>query len=313
MKLVVSSSPHITGKETTASIMQKVVIATVPAIIASVLVFGFRALLLTAVSVASCVAFEYLYEKLLKKPITVNDFSAVVTGILLAFNVPSTLPIWMVVVGAAVAIVVVKQLFGGIGFNFANPALAARIILGLSWTSQMTAWVFPKTFSGDAVASATPLTAYANGAGEMPNILDMFIGTTGGVLGETSALALLIGFVFLVATKVISPVIRVTYVATVAVLAVLLGVDPVVYVLGGGLLLGAIFMATDYTTSHYTAKGKIIFGIGMGVITVIIRRYGSMAEGVSYAILLMNLVVPYINRCTRQRPLGAPKKVKEAK
>ena len=176
----------------------------------------------------------------------------------------------------------------------------------------MTSWTFPATFSGDAVATATPLAVYAN-TGVATNYMDMFIGTTGGVLGETSALALLLGFVYLVVRKVISPTIPVTYVATVAVLAVVLGVDPVVYVLGGGLLLGAIFMATDYVTSPYTEKGKIIFGIGLGVITVIIRRFGSMTEGVSYAILLMNLVVPYINKATRQKPLGAPKAVKEAK
>ena len=312
MKLIVSSSPHITGKDTTSAIMGKVAVALMPALVAAVLVFGFRALMLTAVTVASCVCFEYVYEKRLGLPVTVGDLSAVVTGLLLAFNMPSTLPIPMAIVGSAVAIIVVKQLFGGIGFNFANPAIVGRIVLGLSWTGAMTNWVFPKPFSGDLVATATPLAAYANGRGTAPAYIDMFIGTTGGVLGETSALALLIGFVFLVATKVISPVIPLTYVGTVAVLAFLVGVDPVVYILGGGLLLGAIFMATDYVTSPYTVKGKLIFGVCLGIITVIIRRWGNMAEGVSYAILLMNLVVPYINRATRQRPLGAAKKAKEA-
>lgn len=311
MKLIVSSSPHITSKETTQSIMLKVIIATVPAMIASVLIFGIRSLLLTGVTVAACVGFEYLYETILKKPITVSDLSAVVTGILLAFNMPVNFPLWMAIIGAAVSIVVVKQLFGGIGFNFANPAIVGRIVLGLSWTSAMTSWVFPKSFSGDVIATATPLKNYV--AGGASNYMDMFMGTTGGVIGETSALALLIGFVFLVVTKVISPVIPVTYVATVAVLAVCFGQDPVVYVLGGGLLLGAIFMATDYTTSPYTTKGKIIFGLGLGLITVLIRRFGTMTEGVSYAILLMNLLVPYINRNSRQKPLGAPAKVKEAK
>ena len=311
MKLLVSSAPHITGKDTTASLMRDLIIAMVPALVASTLFFGVQSLILTAVSVLACVAFEYLYEKMLKKPITVGDLSAAVTGILLAFNCPPTLPLWTVVVGAFFAIVIVKQLFGGLGYNFANPAIVARIILGLGYTGLMTSWTFPATFSGDAVASATPLAVYA--AGGTPNYMDMFIGTTGGVLGETSALALLLGFVYLVVRKVISPTIPVTYVATVAVLAVVLGVDPVVYVLGGGLLLGAIFMATDYVTSPYTEKGKIIFGIGLGLITVIIRRFGSMTEGVSYAILLMNLVVPYINKATRQKPLGAPKAVKEAK
>ena len=311
MKLLVSSAPHITGKDTTASLMRDLIIAMVPALVASTLFFGVQSLILTAVSVLACVAFEYLYEKMLKKPITVGDLSAAVTGILLAFNCPPTLPLWTVVVGAFFAIVIVKQLFGGLGYNFANPAIVARIILGLGYTGLMTSWTFPATVSGDAVASATPLAVYA--AGGTVNYLDMFVGSTGGVLGETSALALLLGFVYLVVRKVISPTIPVTYVATVAVLAVVLGVDPVVYVLGGGLLLGAIFMATDYVTSPYTEKGKIIFGIGLGVITVIIRRFGSMTEGVSYAILLMNLVVPYINKATRQKPLGAPKAVKEAK
>lgn len=311
MKLLVSSAPHITGKDSTASLMRDLIIAMVPAMIASTLFFGVQSLILTAVSTLACVAFEYLYEKMLKKPITVGDLSAAVTGILLAFNCPPTLPLWTVVVGAFFAIIIVKQLFGGLGYNFANPAIVARIILGLGYTGLMTSWTFPATVSGDAVASATPLAVYA--AGGTVNYLDMFVGSTGGVLGETSALALLLGFVYLVVRKVISPTIPVTYVATVAVLAVVLGVDPVVYVLGGGLLLGAIFMATDYVTSPYTEKGKIIFGIGLGVITVIIRRFGSMTEGVSYAILLMNLVVPYINKATRQKPLGAPKAVKEAK
>ncbi|MBR5806065.1 MAG: RnfABCDGE type electron transport complex subunit D [Oscillospiraceae bacterium] len=311
MKLLVSSAPHITGKDSTASLMRDLIIAMVPAMAASVFFFGVQTLILTAVSVLACVAFEYLYEKMLKKPITVGDLSAAVTGILLAFNCPPTLPLWTVVVGAFFAIIIVKQLFGGLGYNFANPAIVARIILGLGYTGLMTSWTFPATVSGDAVASATPLAVYA--AGGTVNYLDMFVGSTGGVLGETSALALLLGFVYLVVRKVISPTIPVTYVATVAVLAVVLGVDPVVYVLGGGLLLGAIFMATDYVTSPYTEKGKIIFGIGLGVITVMIRRFGSMTEGVSYAILLMNLVVPYINKATRQKPLGAPKAVKEAK
>ena len=311
MKLLVSSAPHITGKDTTASLMRDLIIAMVPAMVASVFFFGVQSLILTAVSVLACVGFEFLYQKMLKKPVTISDLSAAVTGILIAFNCPPTLPLWTVVVGAFFAIVIVKQLFGGLGYNFANPAIVARIILGLGYTGLMTSWTFPATISGDAVASATPLAVYA--AGGTVNYLDMFVGATGGVLGETSALALLIGFVYLVVRKVISPTIPVTYVATVAVLAVVLGVDPVVYVLGGGLLLGAIFMATDYVTSPYTEKGKIIFGIGLGVITVMIRRFGSMTEGVSYAILLMNLVVPYINKATRQKPLGAPKAVKEAK
>ncbi len=309
MKLIVSSSPHITGKDSTQTIMRDVIIALLPALAVSVYAFGPRTLALVAVTVAACVAFEYIYEKRMKLPVTVSDLSAVVTGMLLAYNMPPTFPFWMAVVGAAVSIIVVKQLFGGIGFNFANPAIAGRIILSLSYASYMTAWKFPAT---DFAASATPLALYANGAGTVTPYMDMFLGTTGGVLGETSAVALLIGFAYLLFRKVISPIIPVTYVATVAVLALIAGLDVGVYVLGGGLLLGAIFMATDYVTSPYTAKGKIIFGLGLGIITFMIRRFGTMAEGVSYAILLMNLLVPYINMNTRQRPLGAPAK-KEAK
>ncbi|MEG1782075.1 MAG: RnfABCDGE type electron transport complex subunit D [Oscillospiraceae bacterium] len=311
MKLAVSSSPHITGKDTTRSLMMNVVIAMVPAIIASGLVFGLRSVMLIAVTAAACVGFEYLYQTGMKKPVTVGDMSAVVTGILLAFNMPSTFPFWMAIVGAFFAIVVVKQLFGGIGFNFANPAIVARIMLSISFAGAMTSFVFPKTFSGsDVLASATPLAA--NAAGNAVPYMDMFLGTCGGVLGETSALALLIGFAYLVFTKTISPAIPLTYVATVAVFAAVLGQDPMTYILGGGLLLGAIFMATDYVTSPYTLKGKIIFGLGLGFITVMIRAFGSMTEGVSYAILIMNLLVPYINRLSRQRPLGVQKSSKKS-
>ena len=313
MKLFVSSAPHITGKDSSRSIMLDVIVAMIPAIIASGVIFGLRAILLIAVTAAACVLFEGLWNKALKKEQTIGDLSAVVTGILLAFNMPSTLPIWMAVVGAAFAILMVKQLFGGIGYNFANPAITARIILATSFAGAMTNFVHP-TQTIDAIAAATPLAANAAGAfAEGAPYLTMFLGLHGGVLGETSALALLIGFVYLVIAKVISPAIPVTYVATVAVLAVLFGQDPLVHVLGGGLLLGAIFMATDYVTSPYTLKGKIVFGIGLGVITMLIRVFGTMTEGVSYAILLMNLFVPYINQLTRQKPLGAPKKVKEAK
>ena len=314
MKLFVSSAPHITGKDSSRSIMLDVIIAMVPAIIASGVIFGLRAVLLTAVTAAACVVFEYLWNKAMKKEQTVGDLSAVVTGILLAFNMPSTMPFWMAIVGAAFAILMVKQLFGGIGYNFANPAITARIILATSFAGSMTSFVYPAT-TCDAIASATPLAANAAGAfaeGGAP-YLTLFLGTHGGVLGETSALALLIGFAYLLIKKVISPAIPVTYVATVAVLAVVFGQDPLFHVLGGGLLLGAIFMATDYVTSPYTLKGKIVFGLGLGLITMMIRVFGTMAEGVSYAILLMNLFVPYINQLTRQKPLGAPKKVKEAK
>ena len=314
MKLTVSSAPHITGKDSSRSIMLDVIIAMVPALIAATMIFGSRALILTAVTVAACVVFEFLWNKALKKEQTIGDLSAVVTGMLLAFNMPATMPYWMAIVGAAFAIIMVKQLFGGIGYNFVNPAITARIILATSFAGSMTNFAFPMT-TCDALASATPLAANVAGAfadGAYP-FYEMFLGMHGGVIGEVSALALLVGFVYLLIAKVISPVIPVTYVATVAVLAVVFGQNPLFHILGGGLLLGAIFMATDYVTSPYTVKGKIVFGIGLGLITMIIRIFGSMTEGVSYAILLMNLFVPYINRLTRQKPLGAPKKVKEAK
>lgn len=314
MKLTVSSAPHITGKDSSRSIMLDVIIAMVPALIAATMIFGSRALILTAVTVAACVVFEFLWNKAAKKEQTIGDLSAVVTGMLLAFNMPATMPYWMAIVGAAFAIIMVKQLFGGIGYNFVNPAITARIILATSFAGSMTNFAFPVT-TCDALASATPLAANAAGAfadGSYP-FYEMFLGMHGGVIGEVSALALLVGFVYLLIAKVISPVIPVTYVATVAVLAVVFGQNPLFHILGGGLLLGAIFMATDYVTSPYTVKGKIVFGIGLGLITMIIRIFGSMTEGVSYAILLMNLFVPYINRLTRQKPLGAPKKVKEAK
>lgn len=310
MKLIVSSSPHITGKDSSQSLMRNVIIATVPAIIASAIIFGFGSIATIAITVASCVGFEWLYQKVMKQPSTIGDLSAVVTGILLAFNIPPTMmtptTFWMPIAGSFFAIVVVKQLFGGIGFNFANPAIVGRIILATSFAGAMTNFIHPTSLSGaDVVATATPLAAYAQGGAV--SYLDMFLGTTGGVLGETSAVALLIGFVYLVVTKTISPVIPVTYVATVAVLAAVLGQDPIVHVLGGGLLLGAIFMATDYVTSPYTIKGKLVFGLGLGIITIMIRVFGTMTEGVSYAILLMNLFVPYINRLTRQKPLGGKK------
>ena len=262
MKLFVSSAPHITGKDSSRSIMLDVIIAMIPAIIASGMIFGLRAVLLTAVTAAACVVFEFLWNKALKKEQTVGDLSAVVTGILLAFNMPSTMPIWMAVVGAAFAILMVKQLFGGIGYNFANPAITARIILATSFAGAMTNFVHP-TQSIDAIAAATPLAANAAGAfaeGGAP-YLTMFLGIHGGVLGETSALALLIGFVYLLIKKVISPAIPVTYVATVAVLAVLFGQDPLVHILGGGLLLGAIFMASDYVTSPYTMESLKVKGL----------------------------------------------------
>jgi len=302
-KLMVSPSPHIHDAVSTQSIMRDVLIAMVPALVASVLIFGFRSLVLTAVCIASCVIFEYFTRKILGRSNDIGDLSAAVTGMLLAFNLPVELPLWMAVLGCFFAIVVVKQLFGGIGQNFANPAIAARIFLLLSFSLPMTTWVQVNQVSG-----ATPLAQMAlERAGEaqnLPTYLDMFLGLRGGCLGETCALALIIGGVYLIARKVITPTIPVAFIGGVAVLALLFGEDPLYHVLGGGVLLGAIFMATDYTTSPVTEKGKVIFGLCCAALTMIIRVFGSYPEGVSYAILLMNIVTPLINKYTRNKPFG---------
>ena len=303
-KLIVTAAPHITSADSTQKIMQRVCLALVPALIASVITFGINALILTAVTVIACVAFEYGYCKLMGREIPVGDFSAVVTGMLLAFNLPANLPWWMAVVGALVAIVVVKQLFGGMGYNFANPAIVARIALAVGFAGKMAN--YPKPDNGiDVLASATPLAV----AGELgtDSYVTLLLGNHGGVLGETCAITILLGGIYLIVTKVISPMIPVTYLGTVAVLSVIAGKDPIVQLLSGGLMLGAFFMATDYVTSPTTDKGKLVFGIGLGVITCAIRFFGTMNEGVSFAILLMNLTVPYIDVLTRQDKLGIAK------
>ena len=301
-KLIISSAPHITAEDTTQKIMQRVCLALMPALAASVLVCGFASLALTVISVLSCVFFEYAFCRMMKREVPVDDWSAVVTGILLAFNVPSTLPWWMLVVGAFIAIVIVKQLFGGLGHNFANPAIVARIALAIGFAEKMSGYSFPES-GVDALSSATPLAADAGSAAYRA----LLLGTHGGVLGETCALTILLGGIYLIATKVISPTIPVAYLGTVAVLAVCAGQDHIYQLLSGGLLLGAIFMATDYVTSPTTRKGKLVFGIGLGVITCAIRFLGTIPEGVSFAILLMNLLVPYIEELTRQEKLGIAK------
>ena len=307
-KLIVTAAPHITSADSTQKIMQRVCIALVPTLIASVFIFGINSLILTAVTVAACVFFEWAYCKLMGREIPIADFSAVVTGMLLAFNLPATLPWWMAIVGAFIAIVIVKQLFGGLGYNFANPAIVARIALAVGFASRMAN--YPKPANGiDALASATPLAVSGQlGAGEYVTLL---LGNHGGVLGETCAITILLGGIYLIVTKVISPMIPVTYLATVAVLSFCFGLDPIVQLLSGGLMLGAFFMATDYVTSPTTDKGKLIFGIGLGFITMMIRKFGTMNEGVSFAILLMNLLVPYIDVLTRQDKLGITKAKKE--
>lgn len=300
--MLVKASPHIRDNSSTQKIMLDVLIALVPAIIASSIIFGARALLLIGVTAAACVAFEYLYCYLMKKPIPIGDLSAVVTGVLLAFNMPSTMPLWMAIIGAFVSIVIVKQMFGGLGHNFANPAIVGRIVLSLSFGARMTAYAYHKFEGGvDALASATPLVATQHA--DLP-LLQLFLGVHGGVLGETCALALILGGIWLVVRKVISPTIPLTYLATVAVISLLAGQEPLVQLLSGGLMLGAIFMATDYVTSPLTGWGRVIFGVGCGFITVLIRQFANATEGVSFAILLMNLLVPYINGWTMTKPLG---------
>lgn len=304
MSYIVSVSPHLHSKVDTKSLMRDVCIALVPALIASVVIFGFRSLLVTAVCVAAAVLTEFLYQKGTKQTVTIGDWSAVVTGVLLAFNLPVSIPLWQAALGSIVAILVVKQLFGGLGCNFANPAIVGRIVLFLSFSKTMTAWTFP-----DAVSTATPLAVMAKG-GELPSLLNMFLGVKGGCLGEVSVLALLIGFVYLLVRRVITWHTPVVFVGTVFVLSWLLGGDflyAVNQIMAGGLMLGAIFMATDYATTPSTNKGRMIFGLGCGILTVLIRQWGSYAEGVSFAILFMNILTPYISKWTRTKPFGGVK------
>ena len=327
LKLIASSSPHIRSKDDTQSIMIDVCIALLPALVASVIVFGFQALVLTVISVVSCVFWEWAYRKLMKKNCSVGDCSAVVTGMLLAFVCPVSLPWWTIVIGSFFAIVVVKQLYGGIGCNFLNPALAGRAVLVASYAGAMTTWVQPGFknavaifgSAADVATGATPMALMKDGAfDQMPEIMDMFLGFIGGSLGETSALALLIGFAWLLLRKVISWQIPVAYIATVAVVSLLsapaeLGaVNYMLYsIFGGGLMLGAIFMATDYATSPVTKAGQLVFGIGCGLLTVFIRRFGSYPEGVCYSILVMNCCTWLLDKYIKPTIYGAPKKEKK--
>lgn len=313
--LLVTPHPHIKSPMTTQKIMLNVIIALVPAIIASVIMFGFRSLLIIAISAASCVLFEYLFNLATKREQTVFDLSAVVTGILLACNLPVGIPMWMVIIGAFTAIIVGKCLFGGLGQNFVNPAILGRIVLMISFTTEMTTWATPfDWYYGISNTTATPLTmADAIMSKTKPSDLELFLGMHAGCLGEVSALALLIGGIYLVCRRIINPIIPVTYIGTVFVFTAILGKDPVYHVLAGGLMLGAIFMATDYVTSPVTNLGKVIFGLGLGVITVIIRLFGSYPEGVSFAIILMNILVPFIDKATKTRPFGRIKPQKKAK
>ncbi len=325
-KLTVSASPHVRSNETTTGIMLDVIIALVPALVMSVVYFGLRAIVLTATCVASCVFFEYISRKLMKRSNTLGDLSAIVTGIILAFNLPATLPLWMAVIGSVVAIVVVKQMFGGIGQNFVNPAMTARIILMVSFPTAMAKWVAPftNTWAADAVTTATPMASLAAVEGgdlsmaeNLPSLAQMFIGNHGGSMGEVCSIALICGGVYLLLRKVISPIIPVCFIGTVAVCMLFAGnfnLEFVAYqLLGGGLMLGAFFMATDYTTSPITKKGKVIFGIGCGLITSVIRIFGALPEGVSFSIILMNILVPHIENLTTLKPFGFVKEKKNKK
>lgn len=327
LKLIASSSPHIRNNEDTRSIMMDVIIAMLPALGWSVFNFGWKALLLTAVSVVSCLFWEWGYRKVLHKPQMVGDLSAVVTGMLLAFVCPANLPLWMIVIGAFFSIVVVKQLYGGIGCNFLNPALAGRAALLACYATAMTAWAIPQTKLDTVVSSATPMAMMKGATAETFATLtttysvgDMFFGRVGGSLGEVSALALLVGGIYLLIRKVISWHTPVAFIGTVAILTLVAapagvsGVDYMLYnVFGGGLMLGAIFMATDYATSPVTKPGQIIFGIGCGLITCFIRRFGSYPEGVCYSILIMNCTTWLIDKYVRPTIYGALKKEKKNK
>lgn len=307
-KLIVSSSPHIGAKTKTRNIMLDVIIALIPALIASVVMFGPRTIVVICATVAACVLAEFVCRKIMKRENTVGDLSAIVTGLLLAFNLPSGIPIWMAVLGGIIAIVVVKQMFGGLGQNFVNPALAARIILMVSFPTAMTTWLAPMSWKADAVTTATPLALIAGGnTDQLPGYLEMFLGNRGGCLGETCVLALLIGGIYLVVRKVISPIIPVVYIAVVAIFSAILGQDPLMQILSGGLFLGAIFMATDYVTSPLTNKGKVIYAIGCGLLTVMIRSFGSLPEGVSFSIIIMNILTPHIEKLTTPKAFGMRK------
>ena len=316
---VVSGTPHVRSKESIQSIMRDVIIALIPATAMGIYFFGIPALILIAVSIVASVFFEWLYQKLLKKPVTISDLSAVVTGLLLAMNLPASAPIWVPIVGAAFAIIFAKQLFGGLGQNFINPALAGRAFLLASYPTEMTSWTAPVGFSGaDAAAVATPLATLKTGAMPDASLTDVILGTNiGGCIGETCAVALIIGGIYLLVKHVISWRIPVLYILTVFVLTAAIGRKglrvPVYETSTGGLMPASFFMATDYASSPVTPKGQIIFAIVCGIITTLISIFVGYPEGVSYSILIMNLAVPLIERFTEPKIFGALPKVKEAK
>lgn len=303
--LTMSLAPHLKSNESTRRIMLDVIIALTPAMLGAIYYFGFNAVKLIVISVVAAVVFEMGAQKFFKKDILIGDLSAVVTGLLLAFNLPAGVPWWIPVFGAAFAIIIVKEFFGGIGSNFMNPALAGRAALVASWPVLMGTYMGP-----DGITGATPLTLIKSGSESLPSITNMFIGNIGGSIGETSALLLLIGGIYLLIRKVIDWKIPVFYIGTTVIMLLLLGVNTdllLYHVLGGGLILGAFFMATDYSSSPVTPMGRIIFGVGAGVLTALIRVKGGMPEGVSYAILLMNVASPVIEKFTKPKVFGRVK------
>ena len=314
--LVVSSAPHLVTNVDTTRIMLMVLIGLAPSFLVSVYVFGARVIALTAVCVAASMFFEWAWNKLMHKTQTVGDLSAAVTGTLIAFNVPAGLPYWIAIVGCFVAVIVVKQLFGGMGKNIVNPAITARIVLFISFATEMTTWPLPR-MAADATSTATPLGVLAEGGAELPSNMQMFLGFIGGSMGEVSAIALLIGGLFLIWKKIISPIIPCCFIGTVFLFALIYyGATgegealqmAVFHVLAGGVMLGAFFMATDYVTSPLLPMGKVIFGIGCGLITMIIRLWGQYPEGVSFSILIMNCLTPLIENFCQKRLYGGAKK-----
>ena len=308
-RLIASSSPHIRSDETVSKIMLDVIIALIPAFIASIYYFGLASVKITLLSILSAVITEAACQKVMKRPVTIRDLSAVVTGILLAFNLPATVPWWIPIVGSAFAIVIGKQVFGGIGHNFVNPALAGRAMLATSWPTLMTKWINPAGV--DAVSTATPLGIMKETTANLPPLSDLFLGRIPGCLGETSAILLIIGGIYLIYRGVITWRIPAAYIGTVAVVSLitegsLIGMS--YHLFAGGLMLGAFYMATDYSSSPVTPKGKIVYGIGAGLITMLIRKVGALPEGVSYSILLMNVAAPLIDKYASPKLFGGAKK-----
>ncbi len=309
MKLYLSTAPHIRSEQNTQSLMRDVIIALLPTTAAGIFFFGLSAAMVIALSVVSCVLFEYLWQRITKQPIRISDLSAALTGLILGLNLPSTAPWWMPVIGALFAIVVTKQLFGGIGDNFLNPALVARAVLLASWPARMTgatAYAIPTMWSGaDAVTSATPLAGYE------ASTMDLFLGNIPGTIGEVCKAAILLGLVYMLVRKVITWRIPVVFLAVFAVLSLLVGENPVVELLSGGVLFGAVFMATDYTTSPMTPNGQYIYAALCGVLVCVIRNFGAYPEGVTYAILIGNIVTPLLDKYSRPKLYGKPKKEKK--